>query len=72
MKNLLRNIYSKLTLVTALLLISSIAVAGDPMDDVFSLLDSGGGTRSGINNLDGYYVVAMGTSSRSSEAKGYE
>lgn len=72
MKKLLRNTYSSLTLVAALFLASSSAIAGDPMDDVFSLLDSGGGTRSGINKVDGYYVVAMGTSSRSSEAKGYE
>ncbi|WP_392339466.1 flagellar assembly protein T N-terminal domain-containing protein [Moritella marina] len=72
MKKLLRNIYSSLAIATALLFASSTAIAGDPMDDVFSLLDSGGGTRSGINKLDGYYVVAMGTSSRSSEAKGYE
>jgi hypothetical protein len=72
MKKLLRNIYSALTLVTALLLISPLAIAGDQMDDVFSLLDSGGGTRSGMNKVDGYYVVAMGTSSRSSESKGYE
>lgn len=72
MKKLLRNIYSRLTLVTALLLVSSVAAASDPMDDVFSLLDSGGGTRSGINKVDGYYVVAMGTSNRSSETKAYE
>lgn len=48
------------------------AMASDPMDDVFSLFESNGGTRSGKNEIDGYYVVSMGTSSRSSEAKGYE
>ena len=48
------------------------AIASDPMDDVFSLLSANGGTRSGENKIDGYYVVAMGTSSRTSEAKGYE
>ena len=48
------------------------ANASDPMDDVFSLLDSKGGTRSGKNKLDGYYVVAMGMANNSSETKGYE
>lgn len=45
--------------------------AADPMDDVFSMLGQGG-TRSGVNALDGYYVVAMGTSNHSSESKGKE
>ncbi len=67
-----RNICYRLLAVATLFFASMSAVAGDPMDDVFSLLDSGGGTRSGINKVDGYYVVAMGTSGRSSESKGYE
>lgn len=46
-------------------------VAADPMDDVFSMLGQGG-TRSGVNAIDGYYVVAMGMSSYSSENKGKE
>lgn len=72
MKKILRNISYSLLITTAILLGTTPAMAGDPMDDVFSLLDSGGGTRSGKNRIDGYYVVAMGTSSRSSESKGFE
>ncbi|WP_394211921.1 hypothetical protein [Enterovibrio calviensis] len=45
--------------------------ASDPMDDVFSMLGQGG-TRSGVSEIDGYYVVAMGTSNRPSKAKGIE
>lgn len=67
-----RNLRYRLWAVATLLFVSLSAVASDPMDDVFSLLDSDGGTRSGSNKVDGYYVVAMGTSSRSSESKGYE
>jgi len=67
-----RNICYRLLAVATLFFASMSAIAGDPMDDVFSLLDSGGGTRSGINKVDGYYVVAMDTSGRSSESKGYE
>ena len=55
-----------------LLALASLSFAGDPMDEVFSLLDTGGGTRTGVNQLDGYYVVALGFSDRSSENKAYE
>ena len=71
MKTKLHNICLLITLIFSSLLVMPVH-ASDPMDDVFSLLDSNGGTRSGKNKIDGYYVVAMGTSSRSSEAKGYE
>jgi len=68
------KLYNILFLIT--LTLSSLwlvpANASTPMDDVFSLLDSSGGTRSGINQLDGYYIVAMGMSDSSSETKGYE
>ena len=43
-----------------------------PMDDVFTLLDSGGGVRSGHEKDGGYYIAALGFSHRSSEAKAYE
>ncbi|WP_372882260.1 hypothetical protein [Psychromonas sp.] len=72
MQKILRNISLSLLVVTSMLLSTAPAIASDPMDDVFSLLDSGGGTRSGKNKVDGYYVVAMGTSNRSSESKAYE
>ena len=72
MKKILRNISLTLLIITSMFLTITAALASEPMDDVFSLLDSGGGTRSGRNKVDGYYVVAMGMSSRSSETKGYE
>lgn len=71
MKKQLHNICLLITLILPSLLVNP-ASASTPMDDVFSLLDSNGGTRSGKNELDGYYVVAMGTSDYSSETKGYE
>lgn|GEM_PF-2591083 len=72
MQKILRNIsLTLLVMITALLTVTP-AFAGNPMDDVFSLLDSGGGTRSGRNKVDGYYVVAMGMSSRTGESKAYE
>lgn len=49
--------------------VASLAQAA-PMDDVFSLLDNGNGTRTGNNTVDGYYIVALGTSNLSSESKG--
>lgn len=71
MQKILRNISLTLFIILPVLTIMP-AFASDPMDDVFSLLDSGGGTRSGKNKVDGYYVVTMGMSSRSSESKAYE
>ncbi|WP_135442042.1 hypothetical protein [Vibrio tasmaniensis] len=63
-------IFSNL-LVVICCLFSEVSVASDPMEDVFSMLGQGG-TRSGVGELDGYYVVAMGTSNRSSDSKGKE
>ena len=71
MKMTLHNIIKIIT-VSILLIITPVTYASDPMSDVFSLLKSGGGVMSGKNKLDGYYVVSMGTSSRSSESKGSE
>ncbi len=67
---LLRSIFL-LTVSTCSYLFCDIAIASDPMNDVFELLETGG-TRSGLNSVDGYYVVAIGTSSRSSENKAVE
>ncbi len=72
MQKILRNISLSVLVIISIFLTTTPAFASDPMDDVFSLLDSGGGTRSGKNRVDGYYVVAMGMSSRSSESKAYE
>lgn len=72
MRKTLRNISLTFLILMTSFLTTTYAFASDPMDDVFSLLDSDGGTRSGKNKIDGYYVVAMGMSSRSSEYKGYE
>ncbi|MEC4725025.1 hypothetical protein HWQ46_05590 [Shewanella sp. D64] len=52
--------------------ISFVSLASEPMDDVFELLDTKGGTRTGINSRDGYYVVAISFSSRSNENKALE
>jgi hypothetical protein len=67
------SIYKFFLLSISALFISAHSglVSADPMDDVFSMLGQGG-TRSGVNALDGYYVVAMGTSNYSSESKGKE
>lgn len=50
----------------------SPAHAGDPIDDVFALLDTDGGVISGNNELDGYYIVALGTAEHDAKAKGIE
>ena len=71
MQKILRNI-SVSFLITIAVLTVTPSFASDPMNDVFALLDSGGGTRLGKNKVDGYYVVAMGMSGRSSESKAYE
>lgn len=67
----LRNTNFLIGLVITLF-INLPALANDVMNDVSSLLDYGGGTLSGKNKVDGYYVVSLGTSDRSSEAKAYE
>lgn len=72
MQKILRNISLTFLILMTPFLTTTFVFASNPMDDVFSLLDSGGGTRSGQNKVDGYYVVAMGMSSRSIESKGYE
>ncbi|MDC5839395.1 flagellar assembly protein T N-terminal domain-containing protein [Vibrio europaeus] len=64
------GIFQKLFLLVSTIFAAS-CFASDPMDDVFSMLGQGG-TRSGVSEIDGYYVVAMGTSNRSSQAKGIE
>ncbi|WP_076410388.1 hypothetical protein [Shewanella sp. UCD-KL12] len=61
-----------LSILIAGVSISSTSLASEPMDDLYELLDTKGGTRSGINDKDGYYVVALGFSSRSSESKALE
>lgn len=61
----------KCTLLT-LSLAYSLMLSAEPMDDVFTLFDMGGGTISGNSATDGYYVVAMGLSSKSNESKGLE
>lgn len=53
------------------LVLASVSDAA-PMDDVFTLLDSGGGIHSGRSATDGYYIVAMGLSDRSSDSKASE
>ncbi len=70
MARLFHNITIKL-IASICLVFSLSSYASDPMDDVFSLLGSSG-TRSGANSVDGYYVVAVGRSTRSSEAKALE
>ncbi|MFK0570245.1 hypothetical protein, partial [Endozoicomonas sp.] len=53
-------------------LVLTFVVNAAPMDDVFTLLDNGGGVKSGQSSGLGYYVTALGFSDRSSEAKAYE
>ena len=53
-------------------LVLSFTVNAAPMDDVFTLLENGGGVKSDKNSEVGYYVTALGFSDRSSEAKAYE
>lgn len=72
MQKTLRNITLTLVILLTPFLVITPAFASDPIDDVFDLLDNGGGTRTGNNKIDGYYVVAMGMSSRANESKGYE
>lgn len=48
------------------------AVIAAPMDEVFPLLEDGGGARSGKDSQQGYYITALGFASGSSEAKAYE
>ncbi len=72
MLKLLRNFYAAILITATINLFAIGALNAEPMDDVFSMLENGGGTRSGKNKIDGYYVVAMGTSSRSNENKGLE
>ncbi|CAH1544440.1 conserved exported hypothetical protein [Vibrio rotiferianus] len=71
MKKLLRFVSNRIILVVATLIVSSNSFA-DPMDDVFALLDTGGGTVSGKSSATGYYVVAMGFSGKSNETKALE
>jgi hypothetical protein len=71
MKKLLRDISQKIIFIVAALVISSSSFA-EPMDDVFTLLDTGGGTVSGNSPATGYYVVAMGFSGKSNETKALE
>ena len=53
-------------------LVLTFVVNAAPMDDVFTLLDNGGGSTSGKTSEQGYYVTALGFSDRSSEVKAYE
>ena len=53
-------------------LTSFSAVSSDPIDHVFTLLDEGEGVRSGFNDLDGYYIVALSMVKHKSEQKGKE
>lgn len=69
--SLLRNIFQKYLLITISLMFSSASFT-EPMDDVFSLFDMGGGTVSGKSSATGYYVVAMGFSGKKNENKGLE
>ncbi|KLV07293.1 hypothetical protein ABT56_05765 [Photobacterium aquae] len=71
MKKLLRNILKTAAVVIASSTMS-VPVIAEPMDDVFTLFDMGGGTISGRSAATGYYVVAMGLSDRSNETKGLE
>ncbi|WP_461536944.1 hypothetical protein [Spongorhabdus nitratireducens] len=68
------QVIKKWRLVTSLFLsmVLSHTTAAAPMDDVFTLLDSGGGVRSGHDTSQGYYITALGFSNRSNEAKGFE
>ncbi len=70
------TVFLKKTLPTLLLSMSCIfgtpAIADAPMDDVFSLLKNNGGTLSGSNIADGYYIVSMGFSDRSNLNKAHE
>lgn len=60
------------SMLLALLLACSSMLHAEPMDDVFTLFDMGGGTISGNSAVDGYYVVAMGVSNQSNESKALE
>lgn len=71
MEKLLHNIFATCLLGVSVLLFCP-KVNAEPMDDVFSLLDSGGGTISGKSSANGYYVVAMGFSGKSNESKAKE
>jgi hypothetical protein len=71
MMKLLHNIKTKAVLIIASLSMSFMTFA-EPMDDVFTLFDMGGGTVSGNTSAEGYYVVAMGFSGKSNEAKAIE
>lgn len=54
------------------LIICTLSAANEPMDEVFSLLDSGGGTQTGRNAQDGYYVVTLAMSNADSEMEAFE
>ncbi len=61
----------KKLLMMAPLVLASVSDAA-PMDDAFTLLDNGGAIHSGRSSTDGYYIVAMGLSDRSSDNKASE
>ncbi len=62
----------RLPVCISLLTICTLSAASDPMDEVVSLLDSGGGTRTGRNAQNGYYVVTLAMSNADSEMEAYE
>lgn len=69
------KVYFLRILPSLLLSMSSIfsaSATAAPMDDVFDLLKNNGGTRSGNNPADGYYIVSMGFSDRSNDNKALE
>lgn len=63
--------YLVLSLILAINAINT-AHAAEPMDAVVQLLDSDGGLRSGVNELQGYFVVSMAFGQESSIEKSKE
>ncbi len=51
---------------------TSVNVKAEPMNAIYELLDTQGGTRTGRNELDGYYVVAIGFSENRNKHKAAE
>lgn len=62
---MIMKVIKRVLLVTSMVL--SLPASAAPMDDVFDLLDAGGGVRSGNDSDEGYYLTALGMASGSSE-----